>query len=255
MSLSIQKSQTTGVSKVTRNPLADQDVASAGRATTRNATLGDANVVGAKGKKTLNTLKDSRAAINSVTKAKSWLVKEELLVRGEVASPTALSQALMWLAARDRNTVEQLVDSIRAVALCLEDWDREAALEATNTSIKEVTASWVEEAKKELHRVAGEVSAEAKKSFETTEGRAGGRNWVDEMEEADTQPHTIQGISRAIPSPGQRVEEGCGEQGEEGTSRLHGKGGAQEEEDTHRRDRGSPERGRRAISKRASGKR
>ena len=200
MSLSIQKSQTTGTNKVTRNPLADQDVASAGRTSTRNATPGDANVAGAKGKKTLNTLKDSRAAINSITKAKSWLIKEELLVGGEVASPSALSQALMWLVAGGRNTVEQLVDGIRAVALCLEDWDREAALEATNMSIKEVTASWVEEAKKELHRVAGEVLAEAKKSFETTEGRAGGRNWADEMEEAATQPHTIQGIARAIPT-------------------------------------------------------
>jgi hypothetical protein len=66
------------------------------------------------------------------------------------------------------------VDGIRAVAMCLEDWGREAALEATNTSIKEVMALWVEEAKKELHRVAEEVTAEVKKSFETTEGRAGG---------------------------------------------------------------------------------
>src|ERR1700678_3572985 len=63
---------------------------------------------GAKGKKTLTTLKESRAAINSVAKAKGWLAKEELLIVGEVASPTALSQALMWLAAGGRNTVELL---------------------------------------------------------------------------------------------------------------------------------------------------
>jgi hypothetical protein len=174
MSFSTQKPQTTGMPKATRNPQTDLDMANAERATTRSATTGDTSIVGAKGKKTLNTLKDSRAAINSVTKAKGWLVKEELLINGEVTSPTALLQALMWLAAGERNTVEQLVDSIRAVAMCLEDWGREAALEATNTSIKEVMALWVEEAKKELHRVAEEVTAEVKKSFETTEGRAGG---------------------------------------------------------------------------------
>ena len=95
----MQKSQTTGVPKTTRNAQTNIDTANAGRASTRNATTGDATASGAKGKKTLTTLKESRAAINSVAKAKGWLAKEELLVDGEVASPTALSQALMWLAA------------------------------------------------------------------------------------------------------------------------------------------------------------
>jgi hypothetical protein len=163
------------------------------------------NAAGPKGKKTLSTLKDSRAGINSATKAKSWLIKEELLIEGEAASPTALSQALMWLAAGDRNTVEQLVDGMRAVALCLEDWNGEAMVEATNSTIKEVAASWMEEAKKELHRVTEEVTAEAKKKLDSTEGRAERRSWADDMDEEEVRQQTIQGIAKAIPTYAQAL--------------------------------------------------
>src|ERR1700678_2677101 len=117
----MQKSQNTGAPRVTRSLHADQEVANTGRASTRSAATSNVNTLGNKGKKTLSTLKDSRAGINSATKARSWLIKEELLINGEFASPTALLHALMWLAAGDKNTVEKMVDGIRAVALGLKD--------------------------------------------------------------------------------------------------------------------------------------
>ena len=196
----MQKSQNTGAPRVTRSLHADQEVANTGRASTRSAATSNVNTLGSKGKKTLSTLKDSRAGINSVLKARNWLIKEELLINGEGVSPTALSHALLWLAAGDKNTVEQLVDGIRAVALCLEDLDREETSEATKLTLKEAAASWVEEGKKELHRVADEVTAEAKKKLETMEGRTERRSWADEMDNADFQQHTIQGIAKAIPT-------------------------------------------------------
>src|SRR5271155_4397664 len=150
-------------------------------------------------------LKESRTNISNVTTAKKWLSKEELLIDGEEMTTSLLAQALMWLAAGDKNTVEQLVDGIRAVALCLEDLDREETIEASKLILKEAAASWVEEAKKEIHRVADEVTAEAKKKLETTEGGTERRSWADKMDNADFQQHTIQGIAKAIPTYAQAL--------------------------------------------------
>jgi hypothetical protein len=196
----MHKSLNAGASRVTCSLQADQDAATAGRASARGAATTDASTLGSKGKKTLSTLRDSRAGINSATKARNWLIKEELLINGEVAFPMALAHALLWLAAGDKNTVEQMVDGIRAVVLCLEDLDREVTLEATKSSFKDAAATWVDEAKKEIHRVADEVMAEAKKKLESVEGGAGRRSCADKMDDADAQQHTIQGIARAIPT-------------------------------------------------------
>ena len=114
----MQRSQAMGTLRPMHNPQVDQDTTVTGRTSTRNAVTGDSSTIGSKGRKTQTTLRDSRAGINNASKAKSWLAKEELLVKGESVSPTALSQALMWLATGEKNTVEQLVDGIRAVALC-----------------------------------------------------------------------------------------------------------------------------------------
>ena len=73
-------------------------------------------------------------------------------------------------------------------------------MEAANTSIKESAALWVEEAKKELHRVADEVTAEAKKSFEAKEAGPGRGSWAEEMDEEMAQHQSIQGRAKAIPT-------------------------------------------------------
>jgi hypothetical protein len=89
--------------------------------------------------------------------------------------------------------------------LCLEDLDREAMLEATKSSFKDAAATWVDEAKKEIHRVADEMMAEAKKKLKSTEVGTGRRSWADDMDDADAQQHTIQGITRAIPTYAQAL--------------------------------------------------
>ena len=88
------------------------------RSGTRSASNNEVATLGSKGKKTLTVLRDSRAHLNSATSAKKWLTKEELLIDGEGVTTSSLAQALLWTAAGEKNTVEQLVDSIRAVALC-----------------------------------------------------------------------------------------------------------------------------------------
>ena len=187
-----------GTLRPTRNPQADQDTTVTGRTSTRNAVTGDSSIIGSKGRKTQTTLRDSRAGTNNASKAKSWLAKEELLVEGESVSPTALSQALMWLAAGEKNTVEQLVDGIRAVTLCLGECDREQTVEVIRTSIKDTSASWVEEAKKEMKKAAEEIIGDAKKRMENSAG-IGSRSWADETE-GEFQCQTIQEIAKAIPT-------------------------------------------------------
>jgi hypothetical protein len=106
----------------------------------------------------------------------------------------------LWLATGEKSTVDQLVDGIRAVALCLGDCDKEAAAEEIRMSIKEAMASWVEEAKKELKRAAEEITGEVKKSMEGMAGRSGGIDWAEDAMNKDFQRQTIQEIAKAIPT-------------------------------------------------------
>src|SRR5271168_1917696 len=173
----MQKAHATVPHRPVRSAQTDQEPATSGKTYTRSTATAEPSGAGTRRKKTQAPLKDSRASINNEAKAKGWLIKEELLIEGEVVTPTALLQALMWLAAGERNMVEQLVDGIRAVALCLESWEGGEVVEVTKTVIKDMAAEWTEEAKKELKKVAEEVTAEVKASLANMEKSRSSGNW------------------------------------------------------------------------------
>ena len=201
----MQKAHATVPHRPVRSAQTDQEPATSGKTYTRSTATAEPSGAGTRGKKTQATLKDSRASINSEAKAKGWLIKEELLIEGEVVSPTALSQALMWLAAGERNTVELLVDGIRAVALCLENWEGEEAVEASRRVIKDTAAEWTEEARKEMKKIAEGVIAEVKSSLESTERRGSSGNWADDVEAESFQHKAITDIAKAIPTYAQVI--------------------------------------------------
>jgi hypothetical protein len=201
----MQKTHSTVPHRPVRSTQADQEPTTSGKTHTRSAVIADLSSAGTRGKKTQATLKDSRSNINNEAKAKGWLIKEELLIEGETVSPTALSQALMWLAAGEKNTVEQLVDGIRAVALCLESWEGVEAVEETRKVIKDTAVEWTEEAKKEMKRIAEGVIAEVKTSLESTEKRGRSGNWADDVETENFQHKAITDIAKAIPTYAQVI--------------------------------------------------
>ena len=166
---------------------------------TRSVSNAEAVTLGSKGRKTGATLKDSRSNINSATTAKKWLVKEELLIDGEEMTPAALAQALMWLAASDKSTIEQLVDGIRAVAVCLEGCSSGEVVDAAIVEIKETAATWVEEAKKVVHKAVEEIVEMAKKKVE----EGGRKSWADPLDERDQE--LGRGTTRTTPSYAQMV--------------------------------------------------
>ena len=169
------KTQASG----TRNAKSADPEASQSRAT--RGSNQETATLGSKGRKTASTLKESRNTLNNSAAARKWLAKEELLIDGEEITPAALSQALLWVAAGERNTVEQLVDAIRAVALCLEECEGREVVESALIEIKLSAAQWVEEAKGVLKKAADEVVEEAKKKV----NEGGKRSWSDQMADLD----------------------------------------------------------------------
>ena len=149
--------------------------------TTRGASNVETSTLGSKGRKTGSILKDSRSNIKDATTAKKWLAKEELLIDGEDITPTALAQTLMWLAAGDKSTVDQLVDGIRAVALCLEGCSSGEIVDTAVVEIKETAAIWVEEAKKVVHSAVEEIVQAAKRKIE----EGGKKSWADQVDLRD----------------------------------------------------------------------
>src|SRR5271156_4908801 len=148
---------------------------------TRGPPASDSGSLGAKARKTGSTLKDSRANIANSTAAKKWLTKEELLIDGEDVTPASLAQALMWLAAGDKCTVDLLVDGIRAVALCLEGCGCGEVADVAVTEIKETAATWAEEAKKVVQSAVDSIVEAAKSKLE----QSGKKSWADQLDAHD----------------------------------------------------------------------
>src|SRR5271156_1765973 len=132
---------------------------------TRGVPSADSGSLGTKVRKTGSTLKDSRANIVNASSAKKWLTKEELLIDGEDVTPTTLAQALMWLAAGEKCTVDQLVYGIRAVAFCLDDCGYGEVVDTAVVEIKETAASWVEEAKNVVQKAVDDMVVVANKKI------------------------------------------------------------------------------------------
>ena len=83
--------------------------------------------------------------------------------------------------------------------LCLGECDREQTVEVIRTSIKDASASWVEEAKKEMKKAAEEIIGDAKKRMENSAG-TGSRSWADKTEESSNiKP------SKKLPRPSLRM--------------------------------------------------
>ena len=166
---------------------------------TRSLAGAELGTLGSRGRKTGATLKESRANITNAATAKKWLAKEELLIDGEEITSSSLAQALLWLAAGDKSTIEQLVDGIRAVALCLEGCSSGELVDTAIVEIKETAATWVEEAKKVIHKAAEEIVEAAKKKVD----EGGRRSWADQVDEHVQEADM--GATRAVPSYAQMV--------------------------------------------------
>jgi hypothetical protein len=158
-----------------------QDLEPSQGKTTGSAVNAETPTLGSKGRKTGLILKESRSNINNATTARKWLAKEELLIYGEDTTTSSLAQALMWLASGDNSTFEQLVDGIRAVALCLEGCSSSDIVDSAIIEINETAEVCVEEAKKVVHKTAEEAVEAVRKKAE----EGGRKSWADQMDEHD----------------------------------------------------------------------
>src|SRR5271155_2477705 len=69
----------------------------------------------------IDIIKDSQSNIKSFDTAKKWLVDHEYVIHGEELSIPALVMALLYLANGRLSTTSQLVNGIRAAAICLDE--------------------------------------------------------------------------------------------------------------------------------------
>lgn len=67
----------------------------------------------------IELLQDSRSNIKDHDAAQKWLIEKELIIEGESTTTASLTMALLYLAS-GKFSIEQLINGIRAVAICLE---------------------------------------------------------------------------------------------------------------------------------------
>src|SRR5271156_3801927 len=90
----------------------------------------------------------------------------------------------MWLAAGDKCSVDQLVDGIRAVALCLEGCGCGVVADAAVVVIKETSAMWVEEAKTLVHDAVVDTVESAKNKMQ----EVGQKSWAEQVDDHIPEP-------------------------------------------------------------------
>ena len=89
-------------------------------------------------------LKNSQSNIKNAESAKKWLYEHDYIIQGEEISTPSLTMALLYLANGHSNSIGQLVNGIRAIAICLdgalpETTNLEFIREAIETATSEVT--------------------------------------------------------------------------------------------------------------------
>src|SRR5271155_5052426 len=113
----------------------------------------------------MDIIRDSQSSIKSFNTAKKWLIDHEYVIHGEELSVPALVMALLYLANGRLNTTSQLVNGIRAAAICLDEVNTErgnpdiakdaaeAALTELTTETTTILSNLVENAIKSISEV------------------------------------------------------------------------------------------------------
>jgi hypothetical protein len=82
-------------------------------------------------------IKNSQSSIRNTESAKKWIYEREYILKGEELSIPSLTTALLSLASGQTNSISQLVNGIRVVAICLDSTLPEATnLEAIRDTIE-----------------------------------------------------------------------------------------------------------------------
>src|SRR5271155_1751026 len=92
----------------------------------------------------MDIIRDSQSSIKSFDTAKKWLTDHEYVINGEELSAPALVMALLYLANGRLNTTSQLINGIRAAAICLDEVSTERgnpdiAKDAAEAALTELT--------------------------------------------------------------------------------------------------------------------
>ena len=113
-------------------------------------------------------IRNSQSNIKNIDVAKKWLYEHEYIVPDENLSVSTLTMALLYLANRCINTAAQLINGIRAVAICLDDIAPELAHPDT---LKDTIETTVTELATESATIISNLAENAIKSISEVEAR------------------------------------------------------------------------------------
>ena len=135
-------------------------------------------------------IKDSQSHIKNTETAKKWLGDHDYIIIGEDLSITALTMALFYLANGRVSTPSQLVNGIRAIALCLD----EIGTDQNNTSsAKDFAEATAAEIAAETSVILANLAENAIKSIEAVETKCK-EVLTDVQTQAQAQTQTQQSV-------------------------------------------------------------
>jgi len=126
-------------------------------------------------------VKDSQAAIRGPESAKTWIIDNELAIKGECLTIGTLTTALFQLCSGKFTQPKEMISGIRAIAICLEELNQTRCTSDALDTVKEQVEEVVKGAKEAIEGLVEETKA-VFKEMESGYRKQKGERGKDEVE-------------------------------------------------------------------------
>jgi hypothetical protein len=139
-----------------------------------------------------DAVKESQSTIRGADPAKKWLVENELITKGEDHTMSMMASALFQLCSGKFPQPKDMINGMRAIAICMEEIIQTRHTSDALDTIKEQVEDIVKEAKDSIEELVGGVKTVMKETEERLKkhGEGGGKVEVEKIIEKAVQSAT-----------------------------------------------------------------
>ena len=150
-----------------------------------------------------NLVKESQATIKGHETAKKWLTENELVLKNEEPTMSTMATALYQLCSGRFHQLKDMVTSMRAIAICMEEIIQTRHTTNALDTIKEQVDDIVKEAKDVIGELVGDMKMALKETEEQVKNQGGGgmngdvEKIIEKAVQSITKPTYAQALSTA----------------------------------------------------------
>ena len=145
-------------------------------------------------------VKESQAAVKGPESAKAWITDNELVIKGECITIGTLTTALYHLRSGKFTQPKEMINGIRAIAICLEELNQTRYMSEALDMVKEQVEEVVKGAKEAIEGLVEEMKSAIKETEDANKKHKGdrGKDEVERIIEKAVQSATKPSYAQAL---------------------------------------------------------